>query len=108
MQKQGLLKNIIKRRHSFDASFLKEKPDKTHSQGQILVKIDTCPNVYFDLVRHIFESFKEITQQAAAIEVLCNEMLKSLDPGNSKVITNIGVIIVQHSQYNFWEHSAKE
>ena len=97
MQKQGLLKNVIKRRHSFDASFLKEKADKIHTQDQILVKIETCPTNYFDLVRHIYESFKEITQRAAAIEVLCNEMLKSLDPSNSKVNIYIGTLIVQHS-----------
>jgi exoribonuclease R len=85
MQKQGLLKSIIKRRNSFDISFLKEKLDKLHSQDQTLVKIESCPNNFFDLVRHVYESFKEITQRATAIEVLCNEMLKYLDPGNSKV-----------------------
>ena len=84
MQKQGILKNVIKRRNSFDSSFHKDKSDKG-SQEQMVVKIETSPSNFFDLVRHIYESFKEITQRATAIEVLCNEMLKYLDPGNSKV-----------------------
>ena len=85
MNKLGILKTIIKRRHSFDASFLKEKIDKLRSQDQMLAKIEMCPNAYFELIRYIFESFNEITQRATAIEVLCSEMLKYLDPGSSKV-----------------------
>jgi hypothetical protein len=61
-----------------------------HKQGQIYKKIEQNPNAYFDLIRHIYESFKDITQKATAIEVLANEIIKRIDPDNCKVVCHIG------------------
>jgi hypothetical protein len=85
MQKTGILKLIIKRRHSFDGIINTEKLEKIKNQDLALEKVSKCPTLFFDLVRYIYESFKEISQRANIIELLCNEILKCLDPGNSKV-----------------------
>ena len=83
MHRHGLLKPIIKRRHSLDIN--EDVTNKNSANDQILLNIDKCPSGYFEIVRYIYECFKDISQRSSAIEVICSEILKCLDPSNSKV-----------------------
>ena len=81
MKKNQLIKPI-KRRNSIDCVRSKYTIEK---QPQIYKKVEQTPNAYFDLIRYIYESFKDITQKSEAIELLANEIIKRIQPENCKV-----------------------